>query len=67
MNRPYPYATWTTSPARTPAARSDRAITDAQVRMSSAVYPTTVALPVVPDEAWTRETCSRGTANIPNG
>ena len=34
-----------------------------QVSRSSRVYPTTVALPVVPDEAWTRTTCSRGTAN----
>ena len=35
--------------------------------MSSNVYPTTVALPVVPLLAWMRTTCSRGTANIPNG
>ncbi len=54
-------------PGRPPAARIERAITFAQVPMSAAVYPTTVGRPVVPDEAWMRATCSRGTANMPNG
>ena len=54
-------------PGRPPAARIERAITLAQVPMSAAVYPTTVGRPVVPDEAWMRATCSRGTANMPNG
>ena len=43
------------SPARPPAARIERAITVAQVSMSLRVYPTTVGLPVVPDDAWMRD------------
>ena len=43
-------------PGRPPAARMERAMTVAQVSMSSRVYPTTVARPVVPDEACTRTT-----------
>ena len=35
--------------------------------MSLRVYPTTVGRPVVPEDACTRTTSSRGTANIPNG
>jgi hypothetical protein len=50
-----------------PAACSVRAITPDHMRRSCAVYPTTVLPPVVPEEAWTRRICSRGTANIPNG
>ncbi len=45
----------------------DRAITAAQVSRSRSVYPTTVGRPVVPEEACTRRTSSRGTANMPNG
>ena len=67
MNSPYPYATCTRSPGRPPAARIDRAITVAHTSRSPAVYPTTVARPVVPDDACIRDTCSLGTANIPNG
>jgi hypothetical protein len=52
---------------RPPAARIERAITVDHVSMSFAVYPTTVGFPVVPDDAWMRTICSRGTANIPNG
>ena len=31
------------------------------------MYPTTVGWPVVPEDAWMRDTSVRGTANIPNG
>jgi hypothetical protein len=41
----------TRSPGRPPAARIDRAITDAHIWMSLSLYPTTVGWPVVPDEA----------------
>ena len=39
------------APARPPAARIERAMTVAHVSMSFRVYPTTVGLPVVPDDA----------------
>jgi hypothetical protein len=50
-----------------PAARIDRAISNAQVSMSRLVYPTTVGLPVVPLDAWIRTISCMGTANMPNG
>ena len=54
-------------PERPPAARIERAITSDHISMSALVYPTTIGLPVVPDEAWTRTSFSRGTANMLNG
>ena len=57
----------TATEARPPDARMERAIRSAQVSMSPRVYPTTVGLPVVPEDACTRITCSRGTANRPKG
>ncbi len=35
--------------------------------MSLSVYPTTVGLPVVPEDAWTLASRSFGTLNIENG
>ena len=35
--------------------------------MSFSVYPTTVGLPVVPDETWYRTSSSRGTVKSPSG
>ena len=55
------------SPGRAPPALIERAMRLAHISISRAVYPTTVGLPVVPLDACTRTTCSRGTANIPNG
>jgi hypothetical protein len=55
------------SPRCTPAQVSDRAQTSAQASMSRRVYPTTVIFPVVPEEAWIRETSSSGTAKSPKG
>jgi hypothetical protein len=54
-------------PVRPPAALIERAITSDQVSMSACVYPTTMGLPVVPEEAWMRTNFSRGTANMLNG
>jgi hypothetical protein len=54
------------APGRPPAAPIERAMRLDQESISFFVYPTTVGRPVVPDEACTRETCSRGTANMPN-
>jgi hypothetical protein len=54
-------------PVRPPAARIERAITSDQMSMSALVYPTTIGLPVVPEEAWTRTSLSRATANMLNG
>ena len=54
-------------PRRPPAARIERATRLLQVAMSFRVYPTTVGLPVVPDEACTRAIRSIGTAKKPNG
>jgi len=55
------------SPRRPPAARMLRATRSAQVSRSRCVYATTVGFPVVPEDACTRATCSRGTAHNPNG
>ena len=49
------------------AATARRATCSDQFSISSRVYATTVGLPVVPDEAWTRTICSIGTESIPNG
>jgi hypothetical protein len=54
-------------PLRPPAARIERAITFDQTSISALVYPTTIGFPVVPEEAWTRTSFSRGTANILKG
>ena len=50
-----------------PPQDSVRAINSDHVSTSRRVYPTTVGLPVVPEEAWMRTTRSIGTANSPNG
>ena len=50
-----------------PAHAIVRAMTSDQTSMSFLVYPTTVGLPVVPEEAWISATSDIGTANIPNG
>ena len=52
---------------RVPEARMDRATRSAQLDRSFSVYPTTVGLPVVPEEPWIRRSCACGTANRPNG
>ncbi|WP_233946799.1 hypothetical protein [Eggerthella lenta] len=44
-----------------------RAKQSPQFLRSFAVCPTTVAWPVVPDDAWMRATSFCGTANSPNG
>ena len=54
-------------PLRPPAARIERAITSDHISISALVYPTTIGLPVVPEEAWTRTSFSRGTANMLKG
>jgi hypothetical protein len=54
-------------PLRPPAARIERAITSDHMSMSALVYPTTIGLPVVPEEACTRASFWRGTANMSNG
>ena len=48
-----------------PAAARERAAHSAHISISRLVYPTTVALPVVPLEAWMRWIISIGTANSP--
>jgi hypothetical protein len=49
----------------TPAAVRILATRLDQVLMSFLVYPTTVAIPVVPEEEWILTTSRSGTANRP--
>ena len=50
-----------------PTMAMPRAKQSPQFSRSVAVWPTTVAWPVVPDEAWIRATSSLPRANMPNG
>jgi hypothetical protein len=65
VNRPYPKEICTTSSFVTPPAVRMRATRLLHVLMSFRVYPTTVDIPVVPEEAWILTTSRIGTANIP--
>jgi len=56
-----------TSSLVTPAMVMIRATRLLQFFRSLRVYPTTVAMPVVPEEACTRTTSRSGTANMPYG
>ena len=53
--------------AEPPTMAMPRAKQSPQFARSLAVWPTTVAWPVVPLEAWMRATSLVGTANRPNG
>ena len=50
-----------------PTMAMPRAKQSPQFSRSDAVWPTTVAWPVVPEDAWMRATSFCGTANSPNG
>jgi len=67
VNSPYPKQICAMSSSPTPAAVMMRAMISDHMSRSFFVYPTTVGLPVVPDDACMRTIFDEGTANIPNG
>ena len=58
-------STWADRAARSIRAAGGRAGDMVHVAYGYGLF--TGGLPVVPEEAWMRETCWRGTANMPNG